>query len=91
MVNKPLGFPTRSHAKKTPENHICYISDNQQIRKFVSKKYVLKHKKWSKNLHSSQKGCNFALAFGNEQHEASENEKVWKKFDKKFGYVKKMS
>ena len=45
MVNKPLGFPSRFYAKKTPENHICYTSDNQQIRKFVSKRYVLKHKK----------------------------------------------
>ena len=34
-----------STPKKTPENHICYTSENQQIRKFVSKKYVLKHKK----------------------------------------------
>lgn len=30
------------------------------------KKYVLKHEKWAKNLAVKGKGCNFALAFGNE-------------------------
>ena len=45
MVYWPSGFPRASTPKKTPENHICYISDNQQSTKVVPKKYVLKHKK----------------------------------------------
>ena len=40
--------------------------DNQINKIFMFKKYVLEHKKWSKNLVGKEKGSNFALAFENE-------------------------